>query len=268
MKLKVFNQESKEIGTKDLPKQFTEPLRKDLIKKCVHVLQGNARQQYGAHPEAGKRPSASLSKRRRKYRGSYGIGISRVPRKIMSRRGTRFNWVGAVAPGTVGGRRSHAPKAEKNWEGKMNKKENRKAIRSALAATVAKDLVAERGHAVPEAYPFVLDAAVENLDKTSSFKKLLLSLGFQDDLKRGETKKIRAGKGKARGRKYKRKTSLLIVTSDTCKLLDYGKNLAGVDIVHVKELNAELLAPGGEPGRMTLFTDKALDKIEKEELFV
>ena len=84
-----------------------------LIKRAVLTLQNNKRQRYGANPEAGKKVSAALSKRRRKYRGSYGHGISRVPRKILSRRGTSMNWQGAFAPGTVGGRRAHPPKAEK-----------------------------------------------------------------------------------------------------------------------------------------------------------
>lgn len=268
MKLDILDKENKVKGNKDLPKQFTEPLRKDLIRKAVSVLQKNSRQPYGTKPDAGKRASASLSRRRRKYRGSYGAGISRVPRKIMSRRGTRFNWVGAFAPGTVSGRRAHPPKASKEWGGKINKKENRKAIRSALSATVVKDLVAERGHKTPDTYPFILDSGVEGLEKTSAIKKVLQTLGLRDELRRGEEKKIRAGRGKSRGRKYKKKTSLLIVTADTCKLFDAGKNLGGVDIVKVNELNAELLAPGGEPGRMTLFTDKAIEKMEKEKLFV
>ena len=268
MKLKILDQEKKEKGSKDLPKQFDEEIRRDLIKRAVETLQSNQRQRYGAKPEAGKRPSAELSKRRRKYRGSYGIGISRVPRKILSRRGTRFNWVGAFAPGTVGGRRAHPPKAEKTWEKKINKKENRKAIRSALAATIAKDIVVERGHKVPENYPFILDSYVEGIDKTSAFKKMLLQLGLQDEVTRGSKKTIRAGKGKMRGRKYKRKSSVLVVTSESCKLLKTCNNITGVDVVQVNELNAELLAPGGEPGRLTLFTDKALEKMEKEGLFI
>lgn len=267
MKLKIVDQEKKETGSKDLPKQFSEPVRKDLIKRAVAVLQANRRQRYGAKPEAGKRPSASLSKRRRKYRGSYGLGISRVPRKILSRRGTRFNWVAAFIPGTVGGRRAHPPKASKLWEQKINKKENRKAIRSALAATIVKKLVAERGHKVPEGYPFIL-GGMQSLDKTAGFKNVLKQLGLQDELLRTNKKTLRAGKGKSRGRKYKKKVGPLVVISESCKLVKAAQNIAGMDIVPVNQLNAELLAPGGEPGRLTLFTDKALEKMEKEELFM
>ena len=121
MKLPIIDKENKNVGTKELPSQFSESYRPNLIKRAVHALQSAARQAYGAFPEAGKRSSSDTSKRRRKYRGTYGFGISRVNRKIHSRRGTRFFWVGAFSPQTVGGRRSHPPKAEKELTKRINK---------------------------------------------------------------------------------------------------------------------------------------------------
>ena len=35
----------------------------------------------------------------------------------------------------------------------------------------------------------------------------------------------------------------------------------------MNSLNAELLAPGGQPGRITLFTEGAIDRLKKENLF-
>ena len=166
------------------------------IKKIVRILQSLRRQKYGAETRAGKKHSAKLSRRRHKYRGSYGIGISRVPRKILTRRGTRMRWIGAFAPGTVGGRRAHPAKSEKEWELKVNKKENRKAIRSAIAATTNKELVKKRGHKIPVNYPFIIDSKIENLTKTKEIKDLLKKLGFEKELERSKIKKIRAGKGK------------------------------------------------------------------------
>src|SRR3989338_9685068 len=144
MKIPLFGLDKKKSGDKELPGQFQEEYRPDLIRRAVHVLQTAARQPYGSHPDAGKRHSSRISKRRRNYRGCYGLGISRVNRKIHSRRGTRMFWVGTFSPQTVGGRRSHPPKAEKVLEQKINKKENQKAIRSALAATVNKVIVCKR----------------------------------------------------------------------------------------------------------------------------
>ena len=67
-----------------------------------------------------------------------------------------MSWVGAVMPGTVGGRRAHPPKADKIWSQKINTTERRKAIRSAIAGTINMDFVKDRGHKAPENYPFII----------------------------------------------------------------------------------------------------------------
>ncbi len=126
MKLNIISTSKEKKKEIDLPSQFNEEVRPDVISRAVLAIQSNKRQPYGASPEAGKRASAEISRRRHDYRGSYGHGISRVPRKILTRRGTRMYWVGAFAPGTVGGRRAHPPKVEKNYSQKINKKERRK----------------------------------------------------------------------------------------------------------------------------------------------
>ncbi len=256
--------------TKDivLPKQFSEPIRNDIIKKVVLAIESNSRQPYGAKKQAGMRQSAELSRRRRKYRGAYGIGISRVPRKIFSRRGTRMNWAGAVAPGTVGGRKAHPPKNEKNWTKKINIKENKKAIRSALAACVNKDIVKQRGHLAPDNYPLIIEKNFQEIDKTKKVKDILKKIKLEPELKRCVIKTVRAGKGKARGRKYKKKTGPLIIVSEKCKLVDSARNIPGIDIIDIKNINAKLLAPGTAPGRLTIFTESAIEKLEKEKLFI
>jgi len=268
MELKIISMDNKVVGKKKLPVQFKEVIRPDLIKRTVLALQSYKRQPYGTDPRAGMKASADLSRRRRKYRGSYGYGISRVPRKIMSRRGTRFNWVGAVAPGMVGGRKAHPPKAEKIFALKINKKERRKAIRSALAATVNKQLVVGRGHKAPDNYPIILESKIEDVEKTKELRKILSQIQLVEELKRASKRKVRAGKGKSRGRKYKKKIGPLLVVSKSCKLEKSAANIPGVEIVQVSKLNAELLAPGTVPGRLTLFTESALDKMEKDKLFM
>ena len=267
MKLKILDTTKAEKGSKDLPELFNEEIRSDLIKKAVESLQSSARQRYGADPRAGKKCSAELSRRRRKYRGSYGNGISRVPRKILSRNGTRFNWTGAFAPGTVGGRRAHAPKATKIWIRKINDKERRKAIRSAIAATVMKDMVQERGHVPPDNYPFLITNDFEMLSKTKTVKEAMIKLGFDDELKRASNKTYRAGRSRLRGRKYRKRKGPLFVVSKDCPLLKTAVNIPGIDVVIVTDMNAELLAPGATPGRLTLFTESAIDQLGKDKLY-
>jgi len=268
MKLAILDSERNVKGQKELPQQFSEEYRPDLIRRAIMALQSAARQVYGASPEAGMRYSSRVSKRRRNYRGCYGFGISRVNRKVLSRRGMRMFWVGATTPQTVGGRRAHPPKSEKILERKINQKENQKAIRSAMAATISKQLVEQRGHKVPEKYPFIIDSSVEQLEKTKDITATLLKLGFQDELDRSSVKKVRSGRGKSRGRKYQRKKGPLVVVSGDCPLLTSAKNIAGVDVVAVKALNAELLAPGSMPGRITLWTEKAIEVLQETKLFM
>ncbi|MBI4152094.1 50S ribosomal protein L4 [Candidatus Woesearchaeota archaeon] len=267
MKLTTYSLQKQKRPDTELPVQFAEAYRPDLIKRSVHALQSAARQAYGASTEAGYRHSSRISKRRRNYRGCYGFGISRVNRKILSRRGTRMFWVGAFSPQTVGGRRAHPPKQISKMEKLINKKENQKAIRSAMAATLNKDLVAQRGHQLPTEYPFIVESALEQAQKTKDVEEALIKLGFENELERSLIKKVRAGIATMRGRKYKRKKGLLIVTGSDCPLAKAARNLSGIDVVKAQDLNAELLAPGAFPGRATIWTEHALEIVKKEKLF-
>ncbi len=267
MKTKILDIHKTEKGTKELPVQFSEQIRWDLIQRAVVSLQNERRQAYGVKPGAGTRQVSEVSRRRRDYKGTYGAGISRVPRKIMSRNGTRMNWVGAIAPGTVGGRQGHPPSAERNWSQKINEKENRKAIRCAISATMVSELAKRRGHIIPKDFPFLLDSKVEAVSKTNEVEKILGRLGFVQELGRASKSSIRSGSGKNRGRKYHNKIGPLFVVSHDCNLLKSAKNIPGVDAVEVHNLNAEILAPGCHAGRLTLWSEGAIDILAKENLF-
>ena len=268
MKLQVLDKENVKKNDIELPSQFSEEIREDLIQKAVYVIQNNKRQPYGAKIDAGMRHSSYLSKRRHKYKSTYGIGQSRTPRKVMTSRGTRFFFVGATAPQTVGGREAHPPKAEKIWAKSMNTKERRKAIRAAMTATLIKELVEKRGHKAPDNYPFALDSSIESFEKTRDVNGFLKKVGFDKELIRTKQKKVRAGKGTMRGRRYKKKIGPLIIVSKNCKLLKAGANLPGVDVVKAKDLNAELLAPGCDIARVALFTEAAINEIKEKKMFI
>lgn len=267
MELNIITTDGNNKGKIQLPVIFNERIRSDIIKRAVEALEANRKHKYGASQEAGKRASAKLSRRRNDYKAAYGHGISRVPRKILSARGTRFNWVAAVAPGTVGGRRAHPPKQSKRYDKKINSKENRLAIRSALSASIDKALVQLRGHRIPDNYPFVADGSIESITKTRDLISALTKMGFVKEMERTQHRKVRAGRGKSRGRKYATKKGLLIITSSKVNLQKSCANIPGFEISTVESLNAKLLAPGGVPGRAILLTSTAVDKISKERLF-
>ena len=232
----------------DLPEVFNTPYRPDIIRKSFNVLRSNKRQPYGADPFAGtKQATASVGK---------GRGQSRVPRLTQGRRA-------ALAPCVVGGRRAHPPKADRNWHEKINKKEKLLAKSSAIAATKDKEIVTKRGHKFDDkiTLPVVVEDKFEDIKKTKDVIKALDKIGVYDDILRAANgKHIRAGKGKARGRKYKTPKSILIISKKD-EIQKSSSNLIGVDIIKPEKINIEHLAPGGDAGRLTIITKSALKEI-------
>ena len=178
-----------------------------------------------------------------------------------------MNWQGAFAPGTVGGREAHPPKSDRIWWQKINTKERKLAIRSAISATLNRELSEKRGHKLSPNYPFIIDSSIESLDKTAKVKETLLKLGLETELARCEKKKIRAGAGKKRGRKYITRKGPLLVVSKDCNLIKSACNIPGVEVCEVKNINVRLLAPGSVPGRLTLWSKSAIEVLGKENLF-
>ena len=62
-----------------------------------------------------------------------------------------------------------------------------------------------------------------------------------------------------RGRVRKVPKSVLLVVANKDGLARAAKNLPGVNIVAAKDLCAEDLAPGGDMGRLTVFTKSAVE---------
>jgi large subunit ribosomal protein L4e len=188
-----------------------------------------------------------------------GLGISRVPR--LKERGQRA----AFAPGTVGGRSAHPPESKKNIKKKLPKKEMRLALRSAIAATASKEAVASRGHMVEDVpdFPLVVVDDIQSLKRTKDIEDALINLGVWSDIFRvKESRKIRAGKGKMRGRKMKQAVGPLLVITKNDGVAEATRNLPGVEVASVENLNAELLAPGTHAGRLTVWTNSAFEKLE------
>jgi large subunit ribosomal protein L4e len=267
MKIPVLTMNNTEMGKKDLPTPFKKIVRPDVVKRAVLAIRANSRQPYGADPRAGQKQVGELSRRRHDYKSSYGHGISRVPRKILTHRGTRFFWVGAIMPGTVGGRRAHPPKTEKVWAQKLNKKEKKIALQSALTATMIKGAVEQNGHKMPTTYPFIIESKFEEVAKTKDVLATLKKLGFGSELERASVKRIARGKGKMRGRKTKNACGPLFVVAGSCKLQTAAKNIPGFEVINVAQINTALLTHDIKPGRMTIFTDAAMEKIMNEKLF-
>ena len=258
-----------ELGKKvSLPESFSSEIRTDLVKLAVASARANRRQAYGSNPHVGKRKPMSGMKHSVEWWGK-GRGVSRIMRRTGQRRG-------AQNPHTLGGRRAHGPKVEKDWSRKLNRNERRLARNSALAATTDVDMVSNRGHRFAEeisTLPIILGEYSENGENidieafnlsggTRKVNAIFEALGLGDDLRRArDGRKIRAGKATMRGRVHKTPKSILLVVANKDGLAKAARNLPGVDVVAAKDLSAEHLAPGGDLGRLTVFTKAAVEAL-------
>jgi large subunit ribosomal protein L4e len=251
-----------------LPESFNTTVRSDLVKLAVASARANRRQAYGSNAHVGKRKPMSGMKHSVEWWGK-GRGVSRIMRRTGQRRG-------AQNPHTLGGRRAHGPKVEKDWSRKLNRNERRLARNSALAATTDLEMVSNRGHRFADeisTLPIILGDYSENGKKidieafnlsggTRKVSAIFEALGLGDDLRRASNgRKIRAGKATMRGRVHKTPKSVLLVVANKDGLAKAARNLPGVDVVAAKDLSAEHLAPGGDLGRLTVFTKAAVEAL-------
>jgi large subunit ribosomal protein L4e len=264
MKANLYDISGKIVEKIDLPKVFSTPVRKDLIIRAFLSFESKKRQPYGTDLKAGTKSSAAYHGRRRRVRWT-----------MMNREMSRMQRIHGKIPGylmyrarntpqAVKGRTAFPPLTWKKWEQKMNDKERRLAIRSAIAATADRKSVEGRGHAVKAIaeLPIIFDSAIEKISKTSQLIKLLDEIKLSDELERAEGKTIRAGRGKLRGRKYRHKIGPLIVVLDDKTIRKAADNIPGVSVARVDSLNVENLAPGAMPGRLTIFTKDAIAKLK------
>jgi len=250
MEAKVFNKDGKKASTITVPEVFNEPFRPDVIKKAVLAAQANRFQPYGPDRTAGTLTSA--------HSWGSGRGAAHVPRLTNGSRVARITQA-------RGGRSAHAPNPHKIFSEKINDKERILAIRSAAAATMNKDLVKARGYKFDGELPLIVSDDIESLTKTKDVIELLNALGLEADLARARQKQVRGGKGKMRGRQYRKKVGVLIVIGEDKGIGMAARNIAGCDVATLDMVNTELLAPGTQAGRLTVWCESALKMMEGEE---
>lgn len=149
---------------------------------------------------------------------------------------------------------------------RIPRKEMRLALCSAIAATGSKETVTSRGHIADDVrdFPLVVRDDFQNLKKTSVVEEAFIKLGVWPDVYRvRESRKVRAGKGKRRGRRIKQAIGPLLVIAKNEGVAQAARNIPGVDVSLIDNLNVELLAPGTHPGRLTVWTESALKKLEE-----
>jgi large subunit ribosomal protein L4e len=266
MKANVFDLSGKIIKELNLPNYFEQSYRPDLIKKAVISSQSKDYQPKGNSPLSNRENTAEYIGSR-KYRPvpnrNINTGKARLPR-LKNRRTIMAGRVAGVSQ-AVGGPRAHPPKVTKILLRKINSKERTKAIISAISASANKELVENRGHKFPEEIilPIIFESNIEEINKTSEIYNILKQIGLDQDIEKAKNKKqIRAGKGKMRGRKYKKRKSILFVLNDSKNQKAFS-NLEGVDVVNASNLSIKELAPGTHAGRLTVFSEAAIESLTK-----
>ena len=243
-------------GSTSMPAVFTAPIRNDVVQIVHTNMRKNSRQPYAVSRMAGMQSSAI----------SWGTGraVSRIPR--VPGGGTHRSGQGAFGNMCRGGRMFAPTRIWRKWHRKVPRKQKRYAVVSALAASALPALVMARGHEiddVPEV-PLVIESNVEGLKKTAKAVTLLKKLGAYDDVERVmETRKVRAGKGKLRNRRFQQRRGPLVVYDNDEGIVKAFRNLPGVDICAVDRLNLLQLAPGGHVGRFVVWTENAVSKLDQ-----
>ena len=255
MKITTYTTSGTKDGEIELPIIFSTPFRRELIHKAWINLTSHKFQPQGRHPSAGQDVVADSND------PPTGRGVARIA-KIKGGGGGRSGQAGEVAS-TRGGRQAHPPKANKVIYKKINKKENKLALCSALAATTSKELVENRGHKVEgiDTLPMIISDDIEKISKTSELTKVLDDLKITQDVDRLKNRKRRTGKVALRGRVSKVGKSALLVVSKSENISKAAAGILGIDVCSAKNLSVLNLAPGGTLIRLTVFSKKAIEEI-------
>jgi large subunit ribosomal protein L4e len=257
MKAQILDITGKKVKDITLPACFSEAIRTRLIQKIIEAKK--VKQPYAPSPIAGNQASASgkLIHKRKVWKSQYGRGMSRVPRKAMTRRGSQFHWVAATAPNTRTGRRAHPPKIlSMIGSSSINKKELKLALKSALSATTSGHLISKRYERLSEVkiekVPFIVESKFSELKSKEMLSGLKSILGDKLFDVAIQKKSVRSGLGKLRGRKYKSTAGMLLVVGNNEKV-----KTTAFDVQTVNKLGVKDLANGGV-GRLTVYTETAI----------
>jgi large subunit ribosomal protein L4e len=239
-----------------LPAVFLAPIRQDVVHFVYTNVAKNRRQPHSVSKHAGEQTSAE----------SWGTGraVARIPR--VSGGGTHRAGQGAFGNMCRGGRMFAPTKIWRRWHRKTNLNQRRIAVCSALAASALPSLVIARGHkvnSVPEVPLVVSNESIVNVDKTKFAVKVLKNLGAYDDVEHvKDSRHVRAGKGKMRNRRYVQRRGPLVIYDEKSSLVQAFRNIPGVELVSVNQLNLLQLAPGGHLGRFCIWTKAAFDRLD------
>jgi large subunit ribosomal protein L4e len=249
--VRLLGIDGSEKGRAVLPPAFNAPLRPMLVRRVYNALFTHKLQPKGAWKGSGHKYSVESL--------GAGYGLARISRLKVT--GTGKSNAGGLVPSAVGGRPTHPPVPEKKIRKEVNEKERKAALASALAFTASPEWVRKRGHRLPDSVelPIVVGDEIERVSRARELVDVLTRLGLGEELERCKERKVRAGKGKMRGRRYKSRVGPLIVVARDEGVSKAAGSIPGVDVVLARDLSVLHLAPGGHPGRLVIFSSSSLE---------
>ncbi len=254
MNAEVYSLDGSRKETVTLPPVFHSEYRVDLIQRAMLSEQSERFQPQGHFVLAGLQTTAVYVGSYSGYRRGRHMGIAIRPRQKLG--GGAMGDVRRI-PSSTKGKRAHPHQVEKITTERINKREYLKAIESAIAGCARSEIIKEK-HPIDKALPIIVEDGIEKLQKTKDLIKLLNSLGFTNDLEISHKPKTLTGRA---SRKRRFRKTVLIVVNDPKEISKAGRNIAGVDVIGIKELNVETLAPGTLP-RPTIWSKSAIANIE------
>lgn len=233
-----------------MPDALCCALRPDVCQMVWKDVCKNKRQVYAVKPKAGYETAAE----------SWGTGraVARVPRAPGG--GTHRAGQGAFGNMCRGGGMFSPMKPWRRWHRRVNKSEKRLATVSALAASCLPSLVMARGHRIGDLneLPIVLTDGIQKMIRTRPSVVILEKLGLKEELtKIIKSRGLKAGKGKMRNRRYKKRLGPMMVYLEDNGIVRAMRNIPGVETACASRLNILKLAPSGQFGRLLIWSESA-----------
>jgi large subunit ribosomal protein L4e len=255
----VLNLQGSQKGSVELSEAFSEAVRDDLIRRAVIAENTLKLQPQGHYILAGMNTTARYYGTMSSYRSGRHMGIAIRPRQKLG--GGVQGQVRRI-PSSVKGKRAHPHVIQKTLIERINKKEYQKAIKSSIAATANSEYVLKKHTIEGMTPPFIVSNDIESIKRTKDLIKILNTLKFSTDMEKSKDPQIRKGLRRLSARRHFRK-SLLIVVNEDKGVIKAARNIPGVDACTLKNISANLLAPGGVPGRITLWSEDSIKHMQK-----
>ncbi len=252
----VYDLKGHKVGQAQTPAVFAAPIRSDIVHTIHTLMAKNRRQPYAVKHMAGMGHSAE----------SWGTGraVARIPRVA----GGGTNRSGQAAFGNMcrKGRMFAPTKIWRKWHRKTAVNQKRYAVASAIAASAVPAIVMARGHSIGalRECPIVVDNSLESVSKTKDAIAVLKAVGaYSDAVRARKSRTIRTGVARMRNRTHTCRRGPLVIYNKDAGLVKAFRNLPGVEISSVHDLNLLTLAPNATLGRFIVWTQGAVEALDE-----